>query len=98
MSKRKASDGRKTIHQLTMFQHAQLSRSPSRGMLIGSPKSPLNSSVSSCARALCAITGMGLDNSKTYVMVWMGLNLTFECLFNIKSFLGAGFKVWKVAV
>ena len=52
----------RTTYRLIMVQHAQLSRSPSRGILIGSPNSPLNSSVSSCARALCAITGIVLDN------------------------------------
>jgi len=72
-------------------QHAHPSRSFSMWMLIGSWKSPLNSSDSSCSRAFLAITTAGCQQAPT--VQEPGNMLTFECLFHIDGLLCARLKV-----
>lgn len=64
-------------------------------MLIGSLKSPLNSSASSCARALLAIT----DRNVRYLIYKGGDHQqpTLESLLDIDRLLGTGLKVRDVA-
>ena len=71
---------------------------------MGSEKSPLNSSDSSCAKAFLAIT-----NKKIVSMNARDISLyniyrrkfwnhhTFECLLDVDSLFGAGLKVWDSA-
>jgi hypothetical protein len=61
-------------------------------MLMGSEKSPLNSSDSSCAKAFLAMTNTVIV-SKYSQQVTGQQYPTFECLLDIDGFLGAGLEV-----
>ncbi len=59
---------------------------------MGSEKSPLNSSDSSCAKAFLAMTNKVIV-SKFSRQVTGQQHPTFECLLDIDGFLGAGLEV-----
>lgn len=79
------------------YQQAQPSRSVSRWILIGSLNSPLNSSASSCASALRAMTS-DMISTRCFVQDWEKKNLTFKGLLNVDSLLGAGLEIRNVAL
>lgn len=64
-------------------------------MLIGSEKSPLNSSDSSCAKAFLAITGRVLL-VYMYVEKERESELTLKSLLYVDGFLCTGLKVWNL--
>lgn len=64
---------------------------------MGSEKSPLNSSDSSCARAFLAMTKERMSGQRYTCKRIVGVTYTFECLLDVDSLFGAGLKVWNSA-
>ena len=79
------------------YQHAHPSLSLSKWMSIGSEKSPLYSSDSSCANAFLAITvnkSLALQSHNHYKKKLH----TFKSLFNVHCLLCTGFEIWYTAL
>ena len=67
-------------------------------MLIGSSKSPLNSSDSSWARAFRAITVEQHVSLRRISLMLINSMHTFKCLIDVNGLLGTRLKVWDVAL